>query len=227
MTLLSDGGLPASVVSVNIGRARSVTWGGVTERTAIVKAPVTEPVAVEVDGLVGDEQEDQRNHGGPYHAVYAYAAEDYADWQVRLQRELPAGLFGENLTTRGIDLTNSVLGDRWLVGTAVLEICGPRIPCSTFARRMGEAKWVKRFTEVGASGCYLRVIAPGRLKVDDAIIVTARVNSGPRPVTVQTCFRALSTNPELKRLLVDVPALAPDVRADAASRQRARPGGDG
>jgi MOSC domain-containing protein YiiM len=119
--------------------------------------------------------------------VYAYAREDLDWWQRERGYELPPGRFGENLTTQGLDLTNTLVGERWRIGgTVVLPATSPRIPCATFAHRMGEPKWVKRFAARGATGTYLRVVVPGEIKAGDRIEV---IRPGPhhQPRFRETC----------------------------------------
>ena len=120
--------------------------------------------------LVGDEQADRRVHGGVDKAVYSYAAEDYAWWSAELGTEVGPGTFGENLTTVGIDLRVCVIGERWSVGSTVLEVAQPRMPCFKLGMRMGDAHSVERFEESARSGAYLRIIEDGGVGVDDAIL---------------------------------------------------------
>src|SRR3954452_5821954 len=115
------------LLSVNVGRPRTVPRGAGTARTAIWKAPVAGRVAVRGVNLAGDDQADRRIHGGPDKAVYAYASEDYEWWATELGT-VPPVAFGENLTTAGIDLRDCRVGDRWRVGTTVLEVSQPRTP---------------------------------------------------------------------------------------------------
>lgn len=130
--------------------------------TAIDKRPVEGPLRVRRLGVYGDVQADRANHGGEDKAVYAYSEDDAALWAQELGREIPAGYFGENLRIDGITASNAVIGERWRFSTgAVLEVTMPRIPCATFARRMGEDGWVSWFTRAGLSGAYLRVVTPG------------------------------------------------------------------
>ena len=106
------------IVSVNVGRPRQISVRrGRPLMSAIDKAPVEGRVRVEGVNLAGDEQADRRVHGGPDKAVYAYASEDAAWWAAELDREIPPGMFGENLTTEGIDVSGAVIGERWRVGT--------------------------------------------------------------------------------------------------------------
>src|SRR3954447_23564721 len=121
--------LMATVVSVNVGKPRSITRGnGEQTTTAIWKSPVSGRVAVRGVNLEGDDQADRTVHGGPDQAVYAYAIEDTEWWESELGRELGPGAFGENLTLRGVDVTHALIGERWAVGTTVLEVSSPRIP---------------------------------------------------------------------------------------------------
>jgi len=189
--------------SVNLGRPRSNDWGkcGVT---GIDKRPVTAPVLVRApgdkahglgSGLSGDTIGDRVHHGGDDQAVYAYAREDLDYWQAELGRELPAGCFGENLTTTGVDVTAAVVGERWQVGDEVeLQVTCPRIPCSTFRGWIDERGWLRTFTVAALPGAYLRVVTSGRIRHGDRIAVRHRPD---HQVTVATVFRALTLEPAL------------------------------
>ena len=138
--------------------------------TAIDKRPAEGPVKVHRLGLQGDIQANRVHHGGPDQAVYAYSQADADFWAGALGRELPPGIFGENLRVSGIDATGAVIGERWKIGLDVeLEVTSPRVPCAAFQRRMGEAQWVKRFTAEGRVGTYLRVIRTGTIQAGDHI----------------------------------------------------------
>ena len=151
-------------------------------QTAIDKRPVAGPVGVGPLGLAGDRQMDTRHHGGPDKALYAYAAEDARAWSSELGREVGPGLFGENLTTQGLDITHALIGEQWRIGegeeSVLVEVTMPRIPCATFQRRMGEDRWVKRFTLHGAPGAYLRVVRPGVLEAGLPVTVVRRPAHG-------------------------------------------------
>jgi len=161
----------AVVVSVNVGRPRVVEWYGREVTTAIFKEPVAGRVLASDVNLAGDEQADRRVHGGRDKAVYAYAVEDYRWWSERLGRELGPGTFGDNLTTAGLDLTTSAIGDRWRVGGTLLEVAQPREPCFKLGIRMGDAAFVDRFAEARRPGAYLRIVEPGDLAAGDRISV--------------------------------------------------------
>lgn len=200
-------------------------------RTGIDKRPVTHPVEVRAPGpreaglgggLVGDAVLDQREHGGDDQAVYAYAREELDAWAAELGRPLTDGVFGENLTTLGVDVDGALIGEVWQVGDEVrLEVSRPRIPCATFEHWMGEPKWIRRFTEHGRPGAYLRVLAPGRVRAGDRITVLSRPEHG---VSVAMTFRALTLEPDLLPRLLKAPQLAVEL-ADRARRRLARRAG--
>src|SRR5271155_4775711 len=94
--------------------------------SSIDKRAVDGRLAVRALGLAGDSQSDTQNHGGVEQAVYAYALEDLDDWAGLLGRELRPGQFGENLSTRGVDVTGALIGETWRVGSALLQVSRPR-----------------------------------------------------------------------------------------------------
>lgn len=161
------------LVSVNVGPQRDVEWFGRTVRTAIWKEPVEGRVAVRGVNLGGDDQADRRVHGGPDKAIYAYATEDYA-WWADQGDDVGPGTFGENLTTEGLDLSNAVLGERWRVGSALLEVAQPREPCFKLGIRMGSAAFRDRFADADRPGAYLRIIEDGEVGAGDPVEVIDR-----------------------------------------------------
>lgn len=183
----------AHLEAVNNGRVRAA-GSGALGRTAIDKRPVTGPVRIEVLGVQGDEIADHKHHGGVDQAVYAFAREDYRHWEAELGRTLAAGSFGENLTTVGLDVQGARIGERWRVGTCLLEVTDVRIPCSVFAAFVAEPDWVRRFTEHGVPGAYLRVIEPGVVTAGDEIAVA---ETRPHDLTVGYAFRAATLEPSL------------------------------
>ncbi|GAA4443365.1 MOSC domain-containing protein [Actinokineospora soli] len=208
----------ARVLSVNVGRPRPTEAKGGT--TGIDKRPVDGPVEVTVpahakSGLSGDAICDTDHHGGPEQAVYAYAREDLDKWEAELGRELPGGVFGENLTTLGVEVTGAVIGERWRVGTTLLEVSSPRIPCRTFALWLAQERWQRTFTERALPGAYLRVVEPGAITAGDAVEVVHRPDHG---LTVGEVFRAVTLEPELLPRLVDVAELPAHIREQARKR---------
>jgi MOSC domain-containing protein YiiM len=187
----------AILEAISTGKVRA-SRHGVLKRTAIDKRPVDAPVRIEPLGVAGDENADLAHHGGVDQAVYAFAREDYAHWEEELGRPLAAGAFGENLTTVGLDVQGARMGERWRVGGCLLEVTGVRIPCAVFAGFVDEPHWVRRFTEHGVPGAYLRVIEPGDVTAGDRITIA---ETRPHDLTVGYAFRAATTQPELLKAL--------------------------
>jgi MOSC domain-containing protein YiiM len=213
------------LLTVNLAAPRPNPAKAEVGVTGIDKHPTTETVHVRAPGpkrtglgggLVGDQIFDTAHHGGDDQAVYAYAREDLDYWEGELGRSLSSGTFGENITTRGVDVTGALIGERWRIGDqVVLEVSVPRIPCDTFTRWMGEPGWIKRFTVVARPGAYLRVIEPGEIKAGDPVVIEHRPG---HEVTVGVTFRATTLEPDLLPLLPPVEALPQSVRDRAARR---------
>jgi len=212
------------VISVNLAVPERSTAKNVGI-TGINKRPVDRPVAVRApgpkttglhSGLAGDQIFDVAHHGGDEQAVYAYAREDYEWWQRELGRDLPNGMFGENLTTAGVDVNGAVIGEHWHIGDGlVLAPTFGRIPCSTFQARMGEPRWLKRFTNENRPGAYLRVVTPGEVRTGDEVRVTDRPAHG---VTIAHAFRAWMTAPELLGDLLRVDQMPGEMREAVQKR---------
>ncbi|NMM22608.1 MAG: MOSC domain-containing protein [Phycicoccus sp.] len=192
------------MLSVNLARVRPNPDKREVGLTGIDKLPTTEPVLVRApgtkrdgvgSGLVGDMVGDRLNHGGDAQAVYAYAREDLDHWESVLGRTLAGGVFGENLTTTGIDVNAAVIGERWAIGDELeLAVTVPRIPCGTFRAWIAERGWLRTFARAAMPGTYLSVVRPGLVRAGDPITVVHRPSHG---VTVAQVFRALTLEPEL------------------------------
>ncbi|MFE1313551.1 MOSC domain-containing protein [Streptomyces sp. NPDC058755] len=211
------------LLSVNLGRPTPVPYTDQAEGvTGIDKQPTDGPVRVAApgpkgvggSGLAGDAVCELRHHGGYDQAVYAFAREDLDAWERELDRSLANGCFGENLTTQGLDVSGALIGERWRIGSeVVLEVTSGRIPCRTFQGHLGERGWVKRFTQKGATGAYLRVIEPGEIRAGDPIEIVHRPDHA---VTAAMQFRAVTTERELlPQLLVAGEALHSETLAAA------------
>ncbi len=158
------------VVSVNVSLPKTVEWQGRRVTTGIFKEPVEGRVRVRTTGLAGDRQADLTVHGGPAKAVYAYPSEHYPFWRREIERgDLDWGAFGENLTTEGLHEETLRIGDRLRVGSALLKVTQPRMPCYKLGIRFGRMDMVGRFLASGRSGFYLRVLEEGDVAAGDAI----------------------------------------------------------
>jgi len=214
----------AYLISVNLG-VRQATDASEVGVTGIDKRPAEGPVSVRAPGprdtglgggLAGDVICDRRHHGGDDQAVYAYAREDLDWWSGELDRTLPGGCFGENLTTSGLDVTGALLGERWRVGDdLVLQVTDPRIPCGTFAAWMARQRWVRTFTDAARPGAYLRVVSPGAIRAGDPVEVVHRPADG---MTIGEAFRAVTTEPKLLPRLLTADGVTDSLREKARRR---------
>jgi MOSC domain-containing protein YiiM len=156
------------LLSVNVSGAKTIERGGKSGQTGIFKESVTGQVKVDVLGLEHDTQVDSENHGGKDQAVYLYSLDDYAWWSKQLGTTLEPGTFGENLTLSSLP-EPLYIGDRFAIGSVVLEVTAPRIPCSTLAARMNDLAFVKKFAKAAKPGVYTRVIQTGSLQAGDEV----------------------------------------------------------
>jgi len=204
------------LLSVNVGRPRELELQGKLATSSIWKAPVGGPVRARGVNLEGDDQADREVHGGPDKAVYSYAIEDIRWWEGELGRALELSAFGENLTTSGIDVSGALIGERWKVGTALLEVSEPRAPCWKLGVRMEDAAFPRKFTKAGRPGAYLRIVREGVLAAGDAIHIIDRPGHGVR---VKDVFRIYTRERKNARLLLEVPELSEDWK-EWARRER-------
>jgi MOSC domain-containing protein YiiM len=207
------------VLSVNLARVRPNPGKREVAMTGIEKLPTSESVLVRApgtktdglgSGLVGDVVCDRRNHGGDTQAVYAYAREDLDHWETVLGRSLPGGVFGENLTTTGVDVNGALIGERWRIGDQLeLQVTAPRIPCGTFRAWVAERGWLRTFTVAALPGTYLSVVSPGHVRAGDPLTVVHRPAHG---VTIVQVFRAITREPELLPSILAAEELEEEIR---------------
>ncbi|MFN8072102.1 MAG: MOSC domain-containing protein [Mycobacterium sp.] len=211
----------AHVESVNLARAGADPDPRARGRsTGIDKAPtdavtMVRPPGTTGSGLVGDTIGNTKVHGGDDQAVYAYAREDLDHWETELGRGISNGMFGENITTAGIDVTRARIGERWQIGDdgLLLEVSAPRTPCRTFAAFLAADQWIKTFTAAAKPGAYLRVINSGPVRAGDAIVIRHRPD---HDVTIELAFRARMSEPDLLPRLLAAEALSADLKAYAS-----------
>jgi len=196
------------IVSLNVGMPRKVPYGDREVMTGIFKSPVPGPILLRHLNLDGDHQADLENHGGRNKAVYAYPSEHYDFWRQELPGvELVLGNFGENLTTEGLLEEDAHIGDQFRIGTAVVKVTQPRIPCYKLGIRFGRPDMVKRFLASRRSGIYFSVVEEGLVNTGDAI---ERVHEDERGISVADINRAyvnLRDNLALARRIVSMEVL--------------------
>jgi MOSC domain-containing protein YiiM len=197
------------IASVNVGLPREVPFGNETVRTGIFKEPVAGRVAVRRLNLEGDAQADLSVHGGADKAVYAYPIENYDYWREQLpNRELSLGIFGENLTTRGLREDALHIGDELRIGTARLVVTQPRLPCFKLGIRFGDPAIIAQFVASHRPGFYLAVLEEGAIGPGDAVEI---VHEDEHRLTVTELFRLIAfdkTNTEQMRRALRVRHLA-------------------
>ena len=178
------------IISVNVSLPKDVKWRGKTVSTGIFKEPVPHRLMVKRLNIEGDLQADLTVHGGPDKALYAYAAEHYPAWQQELDgKDLPWGMFGENLTVEGGLFEDEVfVGDRFLIGTAEAVAVQPRLPCYKLGIRFGTQRIVKKFAQSGRFGVYFRVTKEGNVGVHDTVM---KISESKHPVSIGHIGRLL------------------------------------
>jgi MOSC domain-containing protein YiiM len=215
---------------VNVGGIREFDFNGRAAVSAIWKAPVSGRVAARAVNLEGDDQADRAAHGGPDKAVYAYAIEDLRWWTNELGRPLENGELGENLTTEGIDVNGALVGERWEIGSTVLEVSEPRVPCWRLGVRMEDKLFPRRFTQAGRPGAYLRIAVEGDVGAGDEIRVVERPD---HDLTVGDVFRIYTRDRDDAARLLSVPQLSPswkrwaEARIEKSDRRSAGPSAPG
>jgi MOSC domain-containing protein YiiM len=214
------------VLSVNVARPRAnPDPRAQSSLTGIDKQPVEGAVEIrppghtqsDASGLIGDTIGNPKLHGGPDQAVYAYAREDLDGWETQLGVALDNGMFGENLTTIGVDLTQTRIGERWRIGSGslLLEVSAPRTPCRTFAAFLDRPRWIKTFTDAAMPGAYFRVLSPGQVRAGDGITIEHRPD---HDVTIGLVFNARMKDPSLVPALLQADALSAELKSFARQR---------
>ena len=200
---------PARLLTVNVGQPRPVTAGRHIVDTAIWKTPVNGPVQVRGVNIDGDSQADRSVHGGPDKAVYAYSIEDIRRWETELGRQLGNAPFGENLSTEGADVSSALVGQRWRIGTTLLEVAQPRLPCFKLGIRLGNPGFVRQFAQASRPGAYLRIIEEGVIEAGDEIAVTHQPD---HDVTMRLVFDAILNDRTLIPHALQAPELPGQLR---------------
>jgi MOSC domain-containing protein YiiM len=193
------------VLSVNVGLPREFAYNGRPARSAIWKSPAAGRVAARGVNLAGDDQADRRAHGGPDKAVYAYAVEDLGWWAQQIGRPLQYGELGENLTTEGIDVNGALVGERWAIGTTMLEVAEPRVPCWRLGVRMNDKLFPRRFTEALRPGALLRILVEGDVGAGDEIQVLSRPD---HDLTIRDVLRIYAFDRQEVGRLLAIPGMS-------------------
>jgi MOSC domain-containing protein YiiM len=196
------------LLSVNVGRPRLVAYNGEPVSTGIYKEPVSGPVVLRTLNLDGDRQADLKVHGGPSKAVYAYPSEHYEFWKHELpEMALPWSMFGENFTTAGLDEQVNV-GDRFRVGSAIIMVTEPRLPCYKLGIRFGRSDIIRRFLASGRTGFYFAVLQEGTVAAGDEIELIEQSKDGVTISDITRLYVHDKRNVELLRRAIGLEALS-------------------
>jgi MOSC domain-containing protein YiiM len=209
------------LISVNIGRERTLQRKDRTEQTGIFKVPTSAPVQLTKLGLEGDVIMSRKHHGGPDQAVYVYGQTDYERWAKELGKELAPGTFGENLTISELESAPFNIGDLLQLEEVTLQVTAPRIPCGTFAARMEDPQWVKRFRKAERPGLYCRVIREGFLQTGKPVSVEKYRGATISIVEMYREFYNKNKSEESLRRHLDAP-IAIRARKDLEKEMQAR-----
>ena len=196
------------IVSVNVGLPREVLWRGVPVLTGIFKDPVEGPVKIDALNLAGDAQADLTVHGGPEKAVYGYASEHYEYWKNELPGvSFPWGKFGENLTTEGLFEDELHIGDKYRVGSALLMVTQPRLPCYKLTIKFDRDDMIKRFLKSGQTGFYFSVIEPGEVEAGSKIELASQDPAQVKVSDITRLHLGQTSDPEVFRRAIGLEAL--------------------
>lgn len=178
--------LNLKVVSLNVGKVKEVTYDGKTIRTGIYKKPIQEPLEAKGINIEGDDQGNRKTHGGIDRAIYSYPMEHYSYWKKQYPtKELPFGMFGENLTTEGLLEKDVKVGDIFKIGTTKIMALQPRMPCYRLGYKFDDEKIIDKFLETDYCGIFYRIIKEGKLQVGDEINL---IKSDPDSMTIVEIF---------------------------------------
>jgi len=158
--------------------------------------------------LDGDRQADLSVHGGPSKAVYVYPSEHYDYWKQELpEMDLPWGMFGENFTTEGLSESELNIGDKFSIGSALVMVTEPRMPCYKLGLRFGRADIIKRFLISERTGFYLAVLQEGEVSPGDQFQLLEKDGSGVRVSDITRLYVRDKGNTALLRRAIEVKAL--------------------
>ena len=196
------------LISVNVGLPRIVMRNDEPVSTGIFKEPVSGRVSLRKLNLDGDRQADLSVHGGPSKAVYAYPSEHYDFWKHELPAmDLPWGMFGENFTTAGMNETEINIGDKFRVGSAVVMVTQPRMPCYKLGIRFGRSDILRRFLASGRSGFYFAVLQEGEIGAGDRLELIEKNEPSVTVSDVTRLYTSERNNLSLLRRATEVEAL--------------------
>jgi len=181
------------IASVNIGKPATIQWRGKNVKTGIYKYPVNEPIFLETENVKNDHVIDRKHHGGADKACYAYSLDHYEHWQkLYPEVEFNNGIFGENLTIKGLNEVDVFIGDVFQIGEAKVQVTQPRQPCFKLGVRFGTQKMIRQFVDSEFPGVYFRILKQGYVKAGDEMHLIEKQTQNA--ISIQKVFELLYTD---------------------------------
>lgn len=209
------------VISTNIGIPRRIEWKGRTEETGIFKSPVSSPIQLGCENVVGDAVADRRHHGGEYKACYLFASDHYGYWKERYpDLSWDWGMFGENLTVEGMDESTLTAGSIYSLGSALVQITIPREPCYKLGIRFGDQKIIEEFIDHGHPGTYVRVTRPGKVRQGDRLSLVEKADTSPSIAELYSLIYSKEKDRELLSLALNCPYIPERTREKLKKHQK-------
>jgi MOSC domain-containing protein YiiM len=202
----------ATVVELRYGPVGRIVHAGRDEPSAIGKMRSSTPLPLGVEGFAGDTVADTKNHGGPDKAVCVYGAARYDDWFARYGRDLRRPAFGENLLLAGVDEESAFVGDTLRIGSAIVQISQPRVPCYKPAAFTGETRLTLDLRRTGWTGWYLRVLEGGVVAEGDSAEVLERPDGAWSVLRLNALRYGDVIDAPALRAAADAPGLLPSWR---------------
>ena len=176
------------IVSTNISKVKTIFHNNKEIKTGIFKSPTSNEVVITKTNIIGDQQADLINHGGEHKAVYGFSSAHYEYWIKELKNEkISFGMFGENFTISNLSEKDIYIGDQFRIGTALLEVSQPRVPCFKLGIALDNKSILKLFTQYYCTGVYFRVIESGVAKTGDQVILE---KEAAHEISIRTLFQA-------------------------------------
>jgi MOSC domain-containing protein YiiM len=202
-----------TIISLNIGCSKEIEWKGKIFQTSIYKNPVNGKRKVTFNSIEGDNQSDLINHGGTNKAIYAYSLEYYEVWKDYIDIELNEfGLFGENLTTKGLLDSEVKIGNIYKVGTTFLQVIQPRFPCFKLNMRFNNDTMLKQFNALKMNGIYFRVIEEGELEAGDEFELIQESKFSITVLDVVECRASKGENQDKLKEILELPFIPDDLK---------------
>ena len=190
------------IVSTNIAKPKTFTWKGNRVTTGIYKTPTKKPIFLDTETVKDDEVSDRKVHGGEFKACYLFSEDHYSYWkQLYPDLHWSFGMFGENLTIKGMDEKLINVGDIYKIGEALVQITQPREPCFKFGVKFGNQQILNQFIEHGHPGTYVRILEKGHVKIGDSLTL---VELASNSISTYDLFQLIFAKEKNKDLLKSV-----------------------